>query len=182
MMVELKVVGVSRSSRHAFSKLPCTSIFLQKGLGVEGDCHAGVTVQHLSRIAVDPMQPNLRQVHLIHAELLDELAQTGYRIAAGDLGENILTRGLDLLSLPKGSLLRLGTAAVVEITGLRNPCRQIEAFRAGLLSKVLVKLDDGTLLRKTGVMGIVLVSGPVRAADAIDIVLPPEPHVALDRV
>jgi MOSC domain-containing protein YiiM len=181
-MGDLRVVGVSKSWRHEFSKQPCTTIFLHKGLGVEGDCHAGVTVQHRSRVAVDPTQPNLRQVHLIHAELLEELAQAGYRIAPGDLGENILTRGIDLLSLPKGCMLQLGETARVEITGLRNPCQQIEAFKEGLLSKVLVKTDDGRLLRKTGVMGIVHASGPVSVGDKVKVTLPAEPHVALERV
>ena len=141
-----------------------------------------MTVQHLSRVKVDPTQPNLRQVHLIHAELLDELRLGGYLIEAGALGENITTRGVDLLALPRGGLLRLGASAVVEITGLRNPCQQIEAFKAGLLSKVLVKADDGSLVRKTGVMGVVRASGVVHPGDRITIDLPALPHVALERV
>jgi MOSC domain-containing protein YiiM len=178
----MEIVAVSKSSDHHFSKETCTSILLVEGKGVEGDCHSGVTVQHRSRVAVDPTQPNLRQVHLIQVELLDELRLGGYQIAEGELGENIMTRGMDLLALPKGSLLKLGASAVVEITGLRNPCQQIEAFRVGLLSKVLVKLEDGTVLRKTGVMGIVKISGAVNVGDRIGITLPSLPHVALERV
>jgi MOSC domain-containing protein YiiM len=181
-MADARVVAVSKSTDHHFSKESCASIMLLEGLGVEGDCHSGVTVQHRSRVAVDPTQPNLRQVHLIHVELLDELRLGGYEIAAGDLGENITTTGIDLLALPKGSLLKLGASAVIEITGLRNPCQQIEAFREGLLSRVLVKLPDGTVLRKTGVMGIAKASGAVEVGDQIEIVLPPLPHVALERV
>jgi MOSC domain-containing protein YiiM len=181
-MVNARIAALSKSSDHHFSKEPCTSIRLVEGKGVEGDCHSGVTVQHRSRVAVDPTQPNLRQVHLIHAELLDELRLGGYQIAEGELGENITTLGIDLLALPKGSLLKLGASAVVEITGLRNPCQQIEAFRAGLLSKVLVKLADGTVLRKTGVMAIVKVSGAVDVGAQIEIRLPPLPHMALERV
>ncbi len=182
MMTGSSVVAVSKSAEHHFSKEQCTSIMLVEGQGVEGDCHSGVTVQHRSRVAVDPAQRNLRQVHLIHAELLDELHAGGYYIAAGDLGENMTTRGIDLLALPKGSLLSIGGSAVVEVTGLRNPCQQIEAFRAGLLSKVLVKARDGSVVRKTGVMGIVRNSGLVAVGDTIEIEVPPLPHVALERV
>jgi MOSC domain-containing protein YiiM len=181
-MVNARIAALSKSSDHHFSKETCASISLVEGKGVAGDCHSGVTVQHRSRVAVDPTQPNLRQVHLIHAELLDELRLGGYQIAEGELGENITTLGIDLLALPKGALLKLGASAVVEITGFRNPCQQIEAFRAGLLSKVLVKLADGTVLRKTGVMAIVKVSGAVDVGDQIEITLPPLPHVALERV
>jgi MOSC domain-containing protein YiiM len=182
MMADAAVLAVSKSSQHEFSKTPCASIFLAEGLGVENDCHAGVTVQHLSRVKVDPTQPNLRQVHLIHGELLEELSLDGYHIAAGDLGENITTRGIDLLALPKGCVLKIGDHAIVEITGLRNPCQQIEAHKTGLLSKVLVKAGDGTLIRKTGVMGVVRASGHVRPDDRVQIELPPLPHVALEKV
>lgn len=182
IIVDAEVVAVSSSADHRFSKQSCPSISLVEGLGVDGDCHFGVTVQHLSRVRVDPTQPNLRQVHLIHAELLDELRRDGYEIGAGELGENVSTRGVDLLALPKGSLLMLGVSAVVEITGLRNPCQQIEAFKTGLLSKVLVKADDGSLVRKTGVMGVVRASGLVRPRDRIDVEFPPSPHVTLERV
>jgi MOSC domain-containing protein YiiM len=176
------VISVARSIAHDFSKQACPSINLIAGEGVEGDCHRGVTVKHRSRVAVDPTQPNLRQVHLIHVELFSELAQQGYTIEPGQLGENITTRGIDLLSLPKNTVLKIGAHAEIEVTGLRNPCSQIENFRSGLLSKVLVKTEDGKLQRKTGVMGIVLVAGRVTAGDTIEIRLPSGPHIALERV
>jgi MOSC domain-containing protein YiiM len=116
------VVAVSRDTDHRFSKPSTDEIRLLTGLGVEGDAHAGVTVQHRSRVAADPMQPNLRQVHLIQAELHEELHEQGFGVAPGELGENITTRGLDLLGLPRGTVLRLGDSATVEVTGLRNPC------------------------------------------------------------
>ncbi len=131
------VVAVSRDTDHRFSKPSTDEIRLLTGLGVEGDAHAGVTVQHRSRVAADPMQPNLRQVHLIQAELHEELHEQGFGVAPGELGENITTRGLDLLGLPRGTVLRLGDSATVEVTGLRNPCAQINAFQAGLLKAVL---------------------------------------------
>jgi MOSC domain-containing protein YiiM len=175
----MKVVGLSKSSGHDFSKQACTSVELVAGLGVAGDCHAGVTVQHLSRLAVDPTRPNLRQVHLIHAELLDELRLSGFDIAPGDLGENITTCGIDLLALPKGSLVRLGADAVVEVTGLRNPCKQIEAFRTGLLGQVVGKSPDGAVIRKTGVMAIVRCGGTIAVGDGLELELPQGPHEAL---
>jgi MOSC domain-containing protein YiiM len=169
-------VAVSRDSGHRFSKgVADDGIVLVAGLGVEGDAHSGETVKHRSRVAVDPAQPNLRQVHLIHAELLEELAGKGFRVSAGDLGENILTRGIDLLGLGTGTLLRIGEAEI-EITGLRNPCAQIERFLAGLLAAVLDKAADGTLIRKCGVMGIVLHGGAVQAGDAILVTPPSGPH------
>ena len=175
------VVAVSRSPTHTFGKATRPSVRLVAGLGVAGDAHAGVTVRHRSRVAADPTQPNLRQVHLIHAELLDELAAAGFAVAAGQLGENVTTRGIDLLGLPAGARLRLGRVAVVRVTGLRNPCGQIEAFRPGLLAAVLGRGPDGNLVRKAGVMGVVEVGGEVRAGDAIAVDLPP-PHRRLERV
>ena len=148
---------------------------LLAGLGAVGDAHSGATVKHRSRVAVDPAQPNLRQVHLIHAELLEELAAQGFAISAGELGENILTRGIDLLGLAEGTRLQIG-AAEIEITGLRNPCAQIEAFQPGLLSAVLGRAADGSLVRKCGVMGVVLRGGPVCAGDAIGVAPPAGPH------
>jgi MOSC domain-containing protein YiiM len=139
-------------------------------------------VKHRSRVAVDPTQPNLRQVHLIQAELFDELAGRGFDIRPGDLGENVTTRGIDLLALPRGALLRLGGDAVVEVTGLRNPCAQIEAFRPGLLAAVLDRGPDGEVIRKAGIMGIVRASGDVRPGDGIAVTLPPPPHERLERV
>lgn len=176
------VVAVSRDARHRFSKPNIDEIRLIAGIGVDGDAHAGITVQHRSRVAVDPTQPNLRQVHLIHAELHDELRRQGFDVAYGQLGENITTRGLDLLALPRGSLLRIGRQAVVEVTGLRNPCDQINSLRPGLL-KAVVHLDEhGRLIRKAGIMSIVMNGGPIRPGDGITVEMPAEPHLPLDRV
>ncbi|ULH14677.1 MOSC domain-containing protein [Deinococcus sp. KNUC1210] len=172
---------VSSSRVHAFSKQPASSLRLLAGLGVQGDAHAGVTVQHRSRVAQDPTQPNLRQVHLLHAELLDELRASGLDVSAGQMGENITTRGLDLLGLPVGTRLHLGSA-VLEVTGLRNPCAQIEAFRPGLLAAVLGRDEHGALVRRAGIMAVVLEGGDVRAGDEVRVVLPPLPHRALERV
>jgi MOSC domain-containing protein YiiM len=173
---------VSCNPRHNFSKPTQGSIRLVAGLGVEGDAHMGETVKHRSRVRRDPTQPNLRQVHLIHAELLDELNAHGFDVAAGQLGENITTRGIDLLGLPTGARLHLGDAAVLEITGLRNPCRQLDGLRPGLTKAVLGRNADGTLRRKSGVMAIVLSGGAVRAGDRIRIALPDGPHVPLECV
>jgi MOSC domain-containing protein YiiM len=176
------VVAVSRDATHRFSKANQESIRLLAGLGVEGDAHLGVTVQHLSRIAQDPTQPNLRQVHLLHAELFDDLRTAGYEVTPGDLGENITTRGLDLLGLPTGTRLRLGADAVVEVTGLRNPCRQIDTFRSGLLKQVVGRDEAGEIVRKGGIMGVVLRGGEVRPGDPVLAELPATPHRRLERV
>jgi MOSC domain-containing protein YiiM len=175
------VAAVSLDSGHHFSKPVVEQIRLLEGLGVEGDAHLGVTVQHRSRVARDPTQPNLRQVHLIHAELLEEL-RPDYSVNPGELGENITTRGLDLLALPTGSILRIGDDARVEVTGLRNPCLQINHFSDGLMKAVLGRDEEGNLVRKAGVMGIVLTGGEVRPGDAIDIELPAQPHEKLQPV
>ena len=164
------------------SKRNESSIRLVAGMGVEGDAHAGETVKHRSRVARDPSQPNLRQVHLIHAELFDELAEAGFAIVPGQLGENVTTRGLDLLALPTGTQLRLGVDAVVEVTGLRNPCAQLEGISRGLMSAVLDRDEQGGLVRKAGVMGIVLAGGEVQAGDAIRVEMPGAPHRALEPV
>ncbi len=176
------VTGVSRDGEHAFSKKPQDNIRLVAGLGVQGDAHAGRMVQHRSRVAVDPTQPNLRQVHLIHSELFDELHTAGFRVTAGQLGENATTRGLDLLNLPRGTRLHVGENAVLEVTGLRNPCAQLDTFQPGLLAAVLGRAEDGSLIRKAGIMSIVLESGEVRPGDSVRVVLPPEPHTKLERV
>jgi len=176
------VVAVSCDAIHRFSKPNQDSIRLLAGLGVEGDAHLGVTVQHLSRVAKDPTQPNLRQVHLIHAELFDDLRDAGYRISPGDLGENVATAGLDLLALPAGTLLRLGPDAVVEITGLRNPCLQIEHFRGGLLKQVVGRDEAGEIVRKGGVMGVVREGGTIRPGDPVAVELPAAPHRPLEVV
>lgn len=170
------VTAVSVSAGHTFSKRNLDAIRLLTGLGVEGDAHAGRTVKHRSRVARDPTQPNLRQVHLVHAELHDELAAAGFTVRPGDIGENVTTRGVDLLSLPTGTRLHLGTAALVEVTGLRNPCAQLDAFQPGLTSAVLGRDEHGGLVRKAGVMAVVLADGDVRPGDAVRVELPPEPH------
>jgi len=176
------VIAVSRSSGHYFSKPNAASIRLLEGLGVEGDAHLGVTVQHRSRVAKDPTVPNLRQVHLIHAELIDELAAAGFRVSPGAMGENVTTRGVDLLGLPAGTRLRLGGEAVVEVTGLRNPCRQLNDFQTGLMNATLDRGADGNLVRKAGIMAIVLAGGDVRPGDRIAVELPPQPHRRLEPV
>lgn len=176
------IVAVARSARHRFSKEPDQAITLLEGLGVEGDAHAGTTVKHRSRVAKNPNQPNLRQVHLIQSELLDDLNRRGFPIVAGTLGENVTTAGIDLLSLPTGTRLHLGDAAIVEVTGLRNPCVQIENFHEGLLEAVLDRDANGRVVRKTGVMSIVRRGGVIRPGDAVLIELPPEPHRSLEVV
>jgi MOSC domain-containing protein YiiM len=158
------------------------SIRLEAGLGVADDAHRGVTVQHLSRIARDPTTPNHRQVHLIHAELFDELAAGGFAIAPGRMGENVTTRGIDLLALPTGARLRLGSEAVVEVTGLRNPCLQLDGIAPGLMKATLARDASGGLVRKAGIMGVVIAGGEVRPGDAIAIELPAAPHRALEPI
>jgi MOSC domain-containing protein YiiM len=177
------VEAVSRSSAHGFSKQPQPSIHLIPGEGVEGDAHRGVTVQHLYLMRRDPTQPNLCQVHLFCAEMLDELAAKGFPVAAGDLGENILTRGLNLLSLPLNTQLHLGDAAIVEVTGLRTPCTKIDDFRPGLQQHLWGERDtSGKKPRRAGIMSIVLHPGEVRPNDHIRIELPPQPHTPLGPV
>ena len=176
------VTAVSRSPRHRFSKQNEPWIRLVEGIGVEGDAHAGQTVQHRSRKRWTPHLPNLRQVHLIHSELHDELRAAGFGVAPGDMGENVTTRGIDLLSLPAGARLHLGESAVVEVTGLRNPCVQLDRFQDGLMQATLGMDEHGGLIRKAGIMGIVLAGGDVRPGDAIRVELPPQPHAPLKPV
>ena len=176
------VIAVSRDAKHRFSKPNQLAIRLVAGLGIEGDAHSGVTVKHRSRVAKDPAVPNLRQVHLIHAELFDELRAAGFSVGAGDLGENITTKGIDLLALPAGTRLTIGDTAVVEVTGLRNPCSQIDKFQKGLMKATLGRDAEGRLVRKTGVMSIVVAGGEVRPGDSIAVVLPAAPHRALEVV
>jgi hypothetical protein len=176
------VAAVSRGADHSFSKANEDCIQLVAGLGVQGDAHLGRTVQHLSRVARDPTQPNLRQVHLIHAELHDELRARGFELMPGDMGENITTRGVDLLGLPIGTRLRLGDAAVVDVTGLRNPCLQLSTFQSGLMAAVLDRAADGTVIRKSGVMAVVVTGAEVRPDDPIRVELPPLPHRPLETV
>jgi MOSC domain-containing protein YiiM len=170
------VAAVSRSATHTFSKLTEPAIRLIAGQGVEGDAHRGELIKHRSRVARDPSQPNLRQVHLIHAELHDELVAGGFTVAPGNMGENVTTRGIDLLALPTGTLLHLGTSAVVEVTGLRNPCKQLDGFEPGLMAAVLDRDPDGNVVRKAGVMAVVRAGGEVRPGDPVRVEPPPAPH------
>jgi MOSC domain-containing protein YiiM len=176
------VTAVSRSAEYTFSKPNQGGITLVAGLGVDGDVHQGVTVKHRSRVARDPSQPNLRQVHLIHEELHDELRAKGFIVSPGEIGENVTTRGIDLLALPTGTRLHLGADAVVEVTGLRNPCLQLDKFQRGLQKAVLDRDEEGRLVRKAGIMSIVLTGGEVRPGDTIRVELPAEPHTALEPV
>nr|WP_202865166.1 MOSC domain-containing protein [Serinicoccus sediminis] len=173
-----RVLSVQLSPVHEFSKDPATEIELVEGYGVRGDAHAGVTVQHRHRLKKDPTAPNLRQVHLVHAELFDDLAELGHTVRPGDLGENVTTTGIDLLALARGTRLTLGQAEV-EVTGLRNPCYQIDDFQPGLLKQVLRRRGDGAVERLTGVMAVVTRSGSVRPGDHIGVAAPDGPLVAL---
>ncbi len=177
-----RVTAVSQSATHSMSKPNQKEIVLIAGIGVERDAHAGVTVQHRSRVASDPTQPNLRQVHLIHSELHEELRTKGFDIAAGQMGENITTEGVDLLGLPTGTVLRVGSSVAIQITGLRNPCSQLESIQRGLMKAVLDRDEQGNLIRKAGVMGIVLTGGTVRPNDAIHVKLPDNQHQPLEPV
>ncbi len=176
-----RVAAVHVSPVHGFSKDTVDTIALLEGLGVHGDAHCGVTVQHRSRVKANPSTPNMRQVHLIHDELFDSLRAAGHHVLPGDLGENITTHGLDLLALPVGTRLVIGDAVIV-LTGLRNPCQQINDFQAGLLHQVLHRDDDGNVIKLAGVMGIVARSGTVTAGDPIQVQLPPEPHHPLSGI
>ena len=176
------VIAVSRSPTHTLSKPTAAGIRLLAGLGVEGDAHMGETVRHRSRVARDPSQPNLRQVHLIHGELFDELRAAGFAVSAGRMGENVTTRGVDLLGLPAGARLHLGNTAVVEVTGLRNPCAQLDRLQPGLMAATLGRDERGGLVRKAGVMGVVVAGGEVRPGDPIRIELPAGPHRSLGPV
>jgi MOSC domain-containing protein YiiM len=178
----VEVIAVAASPGHTFGKPTRDRVRLLAGLGVEGDAHAGETVKHRSRVKADPTQPNLRQVHLIHAELFDELRAGGFEVGPGQMGENVTTRGVPLLTLPRGTRLRLGVEAVVELTGLRNPCSQLDRFQPGLMAALLGRDADGALIRKAGVMAVVLAGGEVRLGDPVSVELPPEPHEKLDRV
>lgn len=177
-----KVIAVAKDSGHNFSKqiVPCIEIVA--GLGVEGDAHKGVKVKHRSRVKAKPDQPNLRQVHLIQSELFAEVGEKGFDVGPADLGENITTVGVDLLGLPRGATLRIGASVRLEVTGLRNPCAQIDSFQMGLLHAVLEKRPNGELVRKSGIMTIVVKGGPVRPGDEITVELPEPPYLPLERV
>lgn len=177
-----RVVGLHLSGEHRFSKTARDAVRMTAGVGVVGDAHAGATVQHRSRVAVDPTRPNLRQVHLVHGELYDELDREGFGIGPGSLGENVTTRDLDLLALPTGALLRLGEEVLLAVTGLRNPCAQIESFRPGLLARVVHRDATGRTVRRAGIMAVVVQGGLVHRTDPIHLALPPGPHRPLERV
>lgn len=170
------VTAVSRSPRHTLAKPNEDSIRLMTGLGVEGDAHQGTTVKHRSRVARDPTQPNLRQVHLIHAELHDELRRAGFDVLPGQMGENITTSGVDLLGLAEGTRLHIGETAVIEVTGLRNPCGQLDKIEKGLMAATLGRDTEGNLVRKAGIMAVVSAAGEVRPGDPIRVEPPPLPH------
>ena len=177
-----RVVAVAQDAAHRFSKPTVDEIRIIAGLGVEGDSHAGVTVKHRSRVLRNPDTPNVRQVHLMHQELLDEVADYGYTVHPGELGENITTRGIDLLALSENALMHIGGEVVLRITGLRNPCYQIDEFQPGLLAHMVRKLDDGSIVRKAGVMSVVVVGGVVRPGDTIRVEVPAGEHVPLQPV
>jgi len=177
-----KIIALSKSEKYTFHKYNCEQIELHKGLGVEGDIHMGKTVKHRSRVAHDPSQPNLRQVHLIHSELLEELKEKGFTVKPGELGENITTAGINLLGLSKGTVLEIGETAKIEITGLRNPCKQLNTFQSGLMKAVIDKDEEGNLIRKSGIMGIVLEGGVVNVNDEIVMRIPAGNHIPLEKV
>jgi MOSC domain-containing protein YiiM len=177
-----KVLAVHKSQTHSFSKQTAAFISLIQGEGVAGDAHRGVTVKHRSRVRQDPTQPNLRQVHLIHYELIEELQEKGFRVQPGTMGENITTQGIDLLSLPTDTILVFPDGTEVLITGLRNPCSQLDSYQKGLTSAVLDRDPHGKIIRKAGVMGIVKTGGEIYTDDPIKVILPPEPHKNLERV
>jgi len=173
------VVSVSRDSGHHFSKPPVASVTLVENWGIDGDTHAGTTTQHRYLLKKDPTRANLTQVHLIQSELFAELAEVGFVVEPGNLGENITTSGIDLLTLPLGTRLHLGADAVVEITGLRSPCSLINKFQNGLMKALVTKDADGHVVRKSGVMSVVVSGGEVSPSDDVRVVLPPEPWIQL---
>lgn len=181
-MDEGRVESVHASPGHTLGKPARPAITLLAGLGVEGDAHMGRTVKHRSRVRRDPDQPNRRQVHLIAAELHDELAARGLPVRAGEMGENVTTRGVDLLALPCGTRLRLGPEAVVEVTGLRTPCRQLDRVQPGLQAAVTGRDERGGIVRRAGVMAVVVTGGDVRPGDAVGVELPAPPHARLGPV
>ena len=182
LLMPATIIALASDKAHRFSKQPRQSLDLLAGLGVEGDAHAGRTVQHLSRMAKDPAALNLRQVHLIHAELFDELATQGFAIAPGQMGENITTRGIDLLGLSAGTRLRLGETALIEVTGLRNPCHQLNGLAPGLMAATLDRDAEGELIRKAGVMAVVITGGEIVVGDAITLESVPLVHEPLGPV
>lgn len=181
-MTSGRVVAIAKDNAHQFSKDVVGEIQIVVGMGVEGDAHSGATVKHRSRVATDPSQPNLRQVHLIQSELFSEVSEQGFVVRPGDLGENITTVGIDLMSLPKGTILKVGSFVELEVTGLRNPCKQIDDFQKGLLSAVVMRGKNGELIRKSGIMTVVKAGGLVKANDIISPIFPQKPYLPLERV
>lgn len=177
-----RVVSVASSPSHTFSKVAQPAITVVTGLGIQGDAHCGVTVKHRSRVARDPTQPNLRQVHLIHSELFAELRAQGFNVEPSQLGENITTAGIDLLALPEGTQLHIGEQVILRLTGLRNPCEQLNQFQPGLMAALVHRAPDGSLVRKAGVMSVVVAGGQVQPGDEVRITLPAQPHRTLERV
>jgi hypothetical protein len=170
------VVAVHRSGSHTFTKQACEAIRLIEGMGVDGDAHSGATVKHRSRVAIDPTQPNLRQVHLIHAELHEQLGTLGFAVAPGEMGENITTRGLDILALPAGAVLRMGPTAAIRVTGLRNPCGQLNGLAPGLMKACITQDASGNVTeRRAGIMAVVISGGDIRPGDSIRVELPDGP-------
>lgn len=176
------IKSVNCSAAYTFTKAPMEFITLIEGIGVEGDIHSGKTIRHRSRVRKDPTLPNLRQVHLIHTELHAELNENGFEIGPGEMGENITTSGVDLLALPRNTILHLGDLAQIQVTGLRNPCIQLNTLSPGLLKAVVDKDAEGNVIRKSGIMAIVLKGGHVKPGDLIRVELPAGPHVALEKV
>ncbi len=177
-----EVLAVAKDGQHRFSKTTSPMIRLLKGKGVEGDAHCGEKVQHRSRVRVNPDQPNLRQVHLIAEETLEELSAKGFAVEPSQLGENITTRGIDLLSLPENTHLSVGDKVILTITGLRNPCQQLNEHQPGLMQALLGRDENDQLLLKAGVMAVVTEGGEVKAGDPIKISYPAQPHKPLVRV
>ena len=178
----MKVLSLSRDEKHQFSKNKYESLRFLEGLGIEGDAHCGKTVKHRSHVKVDPTQLNLRQVHLVSSELISELQSKGFDVQAGSIGENVLTEGLDLISLPTDTLLKLGGSVILQVTGLRNPCAQLDNYQKGLTKAVLDRGVDGSLIRKAGIMATVVKGGVVKLEDPITVELPSQPHVLLEKV
>jgi MOSC domain-containing protein YiiM len=182
MMQKGKVIAVSKSSSYTFNKYNCDKIMLITGIGVEGDIHSGKKVKHRSRVRKNPDAPNLRQVHLMHTELFEELKLKDFKVSPGQMGENITTEGLNILDLPKDTILKIGESAEIQVTGLRNPCNQINSIQKGLMQAVLDKDENGNLIRKAGIMSIVLKGGEVKVGDKILVELPEKPHTPLEKV
>lgn len=181
-MTEPSVIAVHKKSSYSFHKDTVPTIYLVAGIGVEGDIHSGETVKHRSRVRRDPAQPNLRQVHLMPSELFDELKEKGFKVRVGELGENITTSGIDLINLPKDTRMIFESGAEIQITGLRNPCHQLDDWQKGLLKACLEKDAEGNLIRKAGVMAIVLKGGKVSAKETVRILKPSPPHISLEKV